>query len=47
MLELIGKLCSVPGISGREDAVRELIISEIKDFAAAGYLKNDNARMIS
>ena len=33
MLELISKLCSVPGISGREDAVRELIISEIKDFA--------------
>ncbi len=33
MLELIKKFCSVSGISGREDKVRELIISEIKDIA--------------
>lgn len=33
MLETVKKLCSVGGISGREDKVRELIISEIKDYA--------------
>lgn len=33
MLETVRKLCSVGGISGREDKVRELIISEIKDYA--------------
>ena len=33
MLELIKKFCGVSGISGREDKVRELIISEIEGIA--------------
>ncbi len=31
--ELLKKLCSARGISGSEDAVRDIIINEIKDFA--------------
>ena len=33
MLELIRELCSLPGISGRENAVRDYIIDKIKDYA--------------
>lgn len=33
MLELIKKLCLLPGISGRENAVRDYIIEQIKDYA--------------
>ena len=32
-MEILKKLCELPGVSGREDAVREFIIDEIKDFA--------------
>ena len=32
MLNLLKKLCSIPAVSGREDALREFIISEIKGF---------------
>lgn len=33
MLEMIKELCTLPGISGRECAVREYIIEKIKDYA--------------
>lgn len=33
MLELIKELCLLPGISGRENAVRDYIIGQIKDYA--------------
>ena len=33
MLELIKELCLLPGISGRENAVRDYIIEQIKDYA--------------
>lgn len=33
MLDLIKELCSLSGISGREDSVREYIIEKIKDYA--------------
>ena len=33
MLELIKELCLLPGISGRENAVRDYIIEQIKDHA--------------
>lgn len=33
MLEMIKELCALPGISGRENAVREYIIEKIKDYA--------------
>lgn len=33
MLDLIKDLCSLSGISGREDSVREYIIEKIKDYA--------------
>ncbi len=33
MLELIKELCLLPGISGRENAVRDFIIGQIKDYA--------------
>ena len=33
MLELIKELCMLPGISGRENAVRDYIIAQIKDYA--------------
>ncbi|MBR6786032.1 MAG: M42 family peptidase [Clostridia bacterium] len=33
MLELIKELCTLSGISGREDSVRDYIIDKIKDFA--------------
>ncbi len=33
MLELIKELCALPGISGRENAVRDYIIGQIKDYA--------------
>ena len=33
MLEMIKELCALSGISGRENAVREYIISKIKDYA--------------
>ena len=33
MLEMIKELCSLSGISGRENAVREYIIDKIKDYA--------------
>ncbi len=33
MLELIRELCTLSGISGRENAVREYIVSQIKDYA--------------
>ena len=33
MLKMIKELCALPGISGRENAVREYIIDKIKDFA--------------
>lgn len=33
MLEMVKELCSLPGISGREDSVREYIIEKIKDYA--------------
>lgn len=33
MLEMIKELCTLPGISGRESAVREYIIEKIKDYA--------------
>ena len=34
MYGLLEKLCSIGGVSGREDKVREFIISEIDGFAA-------------
>lgn len=33
MLELIKELCAIPGVSGREDAVREYIIGKIECHA--------------
>ena len=33
MLELIKELCLLPGISGRENAVRDFIIDQIKNYA--------------
>ena len=33
MLELLKKLCRIPAVSGREDALRDFIINEIKGFA--------------
>lgn len=33
MLEMIKELCEIPGISGRENAVRDYIIEKIKDYA--------------
>ncbi len=33
MLEMIKELCALPGISGRENAVRDYIIEKIKDYA--------------
>mgnify|MGYP002239543850 CR=1 FL=1 len=33
MLELIKELCAIPGVSGREDAVREYIIGKIEGHA--------------
>ena len=33
MLEMIKELCTLPGISGRENTVRDYIIEKIKDFA--------------
>lgn len=33
MLEMINELCSLSGISGRENAVRDYIIDKIKDYA--------------
>ena len=33
MYGLLEKLCSIGGVSGREDKVREFIISEIDGFA--------------
>ena len=33
MLEMIKELCTLPGISGREDAVRDYIVEKIKDYA--------------
>ncbi len=33
MLEMIKELCTLPGISGREDAVRDYIIDKIKGYA--------------
>ena len=33
MLEMIKELCDLPGISGRENAVRDYIIEKIKDYA--------------
>ncbi len=33
MLEMIKELCLLPGISGRENAVRDYIIDKIKDYA--------------
>lgn len=33
MLEMIKELCALPGISGRESAVREYIVEKIKDYA--------------
>ena len=33
MLEMIKELCILPGISGRENAVRDYIIGQIKDYA--------------
>ncbi len=33
MLEMIKELCLLPGISGRENAVRDYIIEQIKDYA--------------
>ena len=33
MLELIEELCTLSGISGREDSVRDYIINKIKDYA--------------
>ncbi len=33
MLELIKELCALPGVSGRENAVRDFIIGQIKDYA--------------
>ena len=32
MLETLKELCSLPGISGREDKVRDYIISRIEGF---------------
>ena len=32
MLEILKELCSLPGISGREDKVRDYIISKIDGF---------------
>ena len=33
MLELLKKLCSIPSVSGREDALRKFIISQIEGYA--------------
>lgn len=33
MLEMIKELCALPGISGRENVVRDYIIEKIKDYA--------------
>ncbi len=42
MRELLKKLCSIPAVSGREEKLREFIISEIKDFAEYETDKNGN-----
>ena len=42
MKELLKKLSSVPAVSGREEKLREFIISEIKNFAEYETDKNGN-----
>ena len=42
MLELIEKLCNLCGPSGNEDAVREFILNEIKDYCDAYTDQNGN-----
>lgn len=42
MRDLILKLCSIPAVSGREDALHKFIISEIKDYAEYHTDKNGN-----
>ena len=42
MKELLKKLCSIPAVSGREDTLREFIISEIDGFAEYETDKNGN-----
>ena len=42
MRELLKKLCSIPAVSGREEKLREFIISEIKDFTEYETDKNGN-----
>lgn len=42
MLKTLEKLCTLQGVSGREDSVREFILSEIKDYAECNVDKNGN-----
>lgn len=36
MIELLKKLCSLPGVSGNEGPVREVILAEIGPYCSAG-----------
>ena len=42
MRELLSKLCTIPAVSGREDALTDFILNEIKDFCEAQVDQNGN-----
>ncbi len=42
MRNLFEKLCSLPAVSGREDKLREYILSEVKDCSEASVDRNGN-----
>lgn len=42
MRELLKKLCAIPAVSGREDALRDFIIKEVSPFADCKTDKNGN-----
>ena len=42
MRDLLSKLCTIPAVSGREDTIREFILSKINGFCDAEVDKNGN-----
>lgn len=42
MKELLKTLCSIPAVSGREEVLREFILSEVKSYADCSVDKNGN-----
>lgn len=37
MLDTLKTLCELPGVSGREEAVRDFLLSKLDGVAAAGW----------